>query len=152
MVSPRSTVVEFSTRIAGRGRIFAGRSGRCFLSTDVPRTARTTVGFVEVKDFSRAKHWGETGGTLGGKDKEIRVRTGKLRFQARRGRSATTGVFSKVRVENKGLNLAPQVGLEPTTLRLTATQVHQTAAGWTLANVPHALRYLANGCEFSGRR
>ena len=33
---------------------------------------------------------------------------------------ATNGVLSKRCVENKGLILAPQVGLEPTTLRLTA--------------------------------
>src|ERR1035437_1920907 len=36
------------------------------------------------------------------------------------GRSAANGVFSRGYVENKGLKLAPQVGLEPTTLRLTA--------------------------------
>src|ERR1017187_1344724 len=36
------------------------------------------------------------------------------------GRGSATGVFSRGCVENKGLILAPQVGLEPTTLRLTA--------------------------------
>jgi hypothetical protein len=30
------------------------------------------------------------------------------------------GAFSKTCVENEGVGLAPQVGLEPTTLRLTA--------------------------------
>ena len=36
------------------------------------------------------------------------------------GRGAATGVFCRACVETKGLVLAPQVGLEPTTLRLTA--------------------------------
>src|ERR1019366_207947 len=66
------------------------------------------------------KHWGETGGTLGDKDKEIRVRMGKFTKQPWCARGATTGVFSKRCVGNKGLRLAPQVGFEPTTLRLTA--------------------------------
>ena len=36
------------------------------------------------------------------------------------GRGAANGVFSTGYVETKGLKVAPQVGLEPTTLRLTA--------------------------------
>ena len=39
------------------------------------------------------------------------------------GRGAASGVFSRGYVETKGLILAPQVGLEPTTLRLTAEPV-----------------------------
>jgi hypothetical protein len=69
-----------------------------------------------------AKHWGETGGTPADKDKEIRVRTGKFKKRAWSARNAATGAFSKAYDETKGLNLAPQVGLEPTTLRLTAVE------------------------------
>ena len=65
-------------------------------------------------------NWGETGGTPPGKDEEIWVRMIKFTFHVRLGRAATTGVFCKGYVEKKGLKLAPQVGLEPTTLRLTA--------------------------------
>ena len=67
-----------------------------------------------------AKHWGETGGTPKDKDGEIRVRTGKLSNRPWLGRAAPTGVFCRGYVENKGDVLAPQVGFEPTTLRLTA--------------------------------
>ena len=67
-----------------------------------------------------AKHWGETGGTPKDKDGEIRVKMGKSGFQARLGRRAPTGVSARGCVETEGLDLAPQVGLEPTTLRLTA--------------------------------
>src|SRR5664280_1967372 len=45
---------------------------------------------------------------------------GKDFKKPRLGRGAATGVFSRGYVETKGLKLAPQVGLEPTTLRLTA--------------------------------
>ena len=45
---------------------------------------------------------------------------GKDRKQPWLGRSAATVVFSRGYVETKGLNLAPQVGLEATTLPLTA--------------------------------
>src|ERR1039457_7671984 len=45
---------------------------------------------------------------------------GKFTKQPGLGRGAATGVFTRGYVENKGVNLAPQVGLEPTTLRLTA--------------------------------
>src|SRR5271157_2766984 len=45
---------------------------------------------------------------------------GKFTKQPGLGRGAATGVFSMVCVEKEGLNMAPQVGLEPTTLRLTA--------------------------------
>ena len=72
---------------------------------------------------SCTEHWGETGGTLGDKDKEIRVRTGKFTKQPSPGHNATNGVFTKGYVGNKGLNLAPQVGFEPTTLRLTAERL-----------------------------
>ena len=61
-----------------------------------------------TEDF--AKHWGETGGTLGVKDGEIRVRMGNSQFEPRRRRTTTTGVFCRGYVENKGVNLAPQVG------------------------------------------
>ena len=67
-----------------------------------------------------ADHWGDFGGTPHGKDGEIRVRMGKFIKQPWLGRGWTTGVFSRRYVENKGLSLAPQVGFEPTTLRLTA--------------------------------
>jgi len=65
-------------------------------------------------------HWGDSGGTPADKDGEIRVRMGNSRFQPWLGRGAATGVFSRGCVETKGFELAPQVGLEPTTLRLTA--------------------------------
>ena len=45
---------------------------------------------------------------------------GNSRFQDPRGRNAATGASSMGCVGNKGFVLAPQVGLEPTTLRLTA--------------------------------
>jgi len=66
---------------------------------------------------------GTSGGTPRVKDQEIRVRTGNWRFgrQSRRGRA--NGDVSKTCVENAGVNLAPQVGFEPTTLRLTAQPV-----------------------------
>jgi hypothetical protein len=48
---------------------------------------------------------------------------GKFGFQPRLGRGATSGVLSKACIENKGFILAPQVGFEPTTLRLTAEQL-----------------------------
>src|ERR1019366_10053107 len=45
---------------------------------------------------------------------------GNSKFRSRSRRSATTGVFTRGYVEKEGLKLAPQVGFEPTTLRLTA--------------------------------
>lgn len=81
---------------------------------------------IELPKFLPAfsgKHWGDSEGTPADKDGEIRVRMGKSRFQARRGRDAATGVFSMGYVETKGDGLAPQVGFEPTALRLTADQV-----------------------------
>jgi hypothetical protein len=63
---------------------------------------------------------GTSGGTLRDKDEEIRVRMGKFGFQPRLGRSAPSGLLSSTCIENKGFILAPQVGFEPTTLRLTA--------------------------------
>jgi len=63
---------------------------------------------------------GKTGGTLGNTDEETRVRTGNLRWCAQPERGAPSGVSSNGCVENRELGLAPQVGLEPTTLRLTA--------------------------------
>src|ERR1035437_6356078 len=45
---------------------------------------------------------------------------GNSQFEPPHGRGATTGVFRRGYVEKEGLNLAPQVGFEPTTLRLTA--------------------------------
>ena len=40
------------------------------------------------------------------------------------GTRLANGVFCKGYVENTGLGLAPQVGFEPTTLRLTAEEFH----------------------------
>ena len=65
-------------------------------------------------------HWGETGGTPVSMDKEIRVNMGNSMKTPESGRTAVNGVSSNGCVENKGVILAPQVGLEPTTLRLTA--------------------------------
>jgi hypothetical protein len=45
---------------------------------------------------------------------------GKSKFQPWLGRSAATGVFCSGYVENKEVSLAPQVGFEPSTLRLAA--------------------------------
>ena len=65
-----------------------------------------------------------TGGTSGGtprdKDQEIRVRMGNSRFRLQSERERANGDVSKACVENTGFILAPQVGFEPTTLRLTA--------------------------------
>src|ERR1035441_2545564 len=47
--------------------------------------------------------------------------------------------------------MAPQVGLEPTTLRLTARRLHQNGGAYPVANNPQILRYLANGSQFSPR-
>jgi hypothetical protein len=56
----------------------------------------------------RRHNWGGTGGTPDGKDGEIWVRMGKFYFQPWVGRGATTGVFGRRYVENKGLELAPR--------------------------------------------
>ena len=48
---------------------------------------------------------------------------GNSKFEPPTGRGAATGVFCREYIEKKGLNLAPQVGFEPTTLRLTAEQL-----------------------------
>jgi hypothetical protein len=40
-------------------------------------------------------------------------------------------------------SLAPQVGLEPTTLRLTARSLHQNTSPWRITKRPHTLRYVA---------
>ena len=48
---------------------------------------------------------------------------GKSFFKQAVGRSGTTGVLCRRCVEKEGLRLAPQVGLEPTTLRLTAERL-----------------------------
>src|SRR3954447_14072097 len=45
---------------------------------------------------------------------------GNSEFQPASGHTTTTGVFCRGYVENTGVKLAPQVGFEPTTLRLTA--------------------------------
>src|ERR1035437_9487251 len=84
--------------------------------------ARRTMSVLrrDGRACSCTEHWGETGGTLGDKDKEIRVRMGKFTKQPWLGCGAATGAFSRGYVENKGDSLAPQVGFEPTTLRLTA--------------------------------
>jgi hypothetical protein len=59
------------------------------------------------------------GGLLGvprrDKDEEIRVRTGKFRFQPSLTHRTASRAFSKTCVENRGFMLAPQVGFEPTT-------------------------------------
>ena len=64
--------------------------------------------------------WGDSGGTPPDKDKEIRVKMGNSKFCSQLCPAALSGVFSRTCVEYKGLILAPQVGLEPTTTRLTA--------------------------------
>src|SRR5665213_2247041 len=63
---------------------------------------------------------GTSGGTLGAKDQEIRVRMGKFTFQPQLNHNTPNGVLCKACVEKKPVVLAPQVGFEPTTLRLTA--------------------------------
>ena len=54
---------------------------------------------------------------------------GNSKFWPAQGRGAATGVFSRGYVENKGLRVAPQVGFEPTTLRLTA-ETHPFYLNW----------------------
>jgi len=44
------------------------------------------------------------------------------------GRGAATGVFCRACVETKGLVLAPQVGLEPTTLRFNSRKAYSRLA------------------------
>ena len=51
---------------------------------------------------------------------------GNSHFEPPLGRGSATGVLSRGYVETKGDNLAPQVGFEPTTLRLTA----EVSRGW----------------------
>ena len=48
---------------------------------------------------------------------------GNSQFEPQHGRGSATGVFCKGYVETKGDVLAPQVGFEPTTLRLTAERL-----------------------------
>src|ERR1035438_9380988 len=48
---------------------------------------------------------------------------GNSKFEPPHGRGWTTGVLSRGYVENKGVSMAPQVGFEPTTLRLTASRL-----------------------------
>src|ERR1035437_10360517 len=67
------------------------------------------------------------------KDGEIRVRTSKFTKRPWLGRGAATGVFCSGYVENKGLQLAPQVGFEPTTLRLTASRLMLKNKGFMFA-------------------
>jgi hypothetical protein len=63
---------------------------------------------------------GKLGVPLGSWNRKFSVRTGKFTFVGAVKRGATKGVSSNGCVGNMGLSLAPQVGLEPTTLRLTA--------------------------------
>ena len=63
---------------------------------------------------------------------------------------AGTGVFSRGVLKRRDLVVAPQVGLEPTTLRLTARRLHQNKGVQLLAKGSHTSRYLANGSQFSG--
>jgi hypothetical protein len=97
--------------------------GQCGATAVRRRSCRPRAIPGPVARCASAKHWGDSGGTPEGKDGEIRVRMGKFKSQHQLGRGATTGVFGRVYVENKGLELAPQVGLEPTTLRLTAERL-----------------------------
>ena len=104
---------------------FHGRIGASLLFDQINRTRSATICWKRRRSgrtswLISAKHWGETGGTLGDKDKETRVRMGKLTLMRLRRRGATSGVMSISCVGNKEPILAPQVGLEPTTLRLTA--------------------------------
>jgi hypothetical protein len=105
-----------------------------------------------------------TGGTSGGtprdKDEEIRVRMGKFRFQSTPRQRAVNGVFTRTCVENRGFILAPQVGFEPTTLRLTAERLVGTSRckqkactfnmavlpeiGGTLGVPPETILYIGN--------
>ena len=91
------------------------------------RSATCNEAASEAAHGRLRERWGETGGTPRDKDKEIRVRTGNSRFKAVSRMSAPKRrVFYGV-VEYERLVLAPQVGLEPTTLRLTAESLHATA-------------------------
>jgi hypothetical protein len=79
------------------------------------------VGFVRKCLF--AKHWGDFGGTPEGKDGEIRVRTGKLKFQPWLWCGAANGAFCRGCVETTGLYLAPQGRLRKRCKRLTPMQI-----------------------------
>src|SRR4051812_11860931 len=58
---------------------------------------------------------------------------GNSSFEVRSGHAPAKGVFSMACVENEGVRLAPQVGFEPTTLRLTGARfrVFGRRASWS---------------------
>ena len=68
-------------------------------------------------------HWGDFGGPQRARMGKFGLRMGKLSKQPWPGRGMATGVFCRGYVENKGVNVAPQVGFEPTTLRLIAERL-----------------------------
>jgi hypothetical protein len=76
---------------------------------------------------------GETGGTPACTDGSIWVRMGNANFEPPRGRDAANHVFCRGYAENKGDILAPQVGFEPTTLRLTASRLMLKNKGFMFA-------------------
>ena len=110
-ISEGSTMIDAARSISRRrGKLAVQRAGGAAISlTSTPILERRIV-----------NHWGDFGGTPHGKDGEIRVRMGKFTKQSWPTRDAATYAFSKTCVGNKGVSLAPQVGFEPTTLRLTA--------------------------------
>jgi hypothetical protein len=76
---------------------------RCAHLAHVPSEARrlgpTMPGFGQrARPFCTehlGKHWGDSGGTLAVKDKEIRVRMGKFTKQPKLGHGATTSAFAR---------------------------------------------------------
>src|SRR5262249_132158 len=77
---------------------------------------------------------------------------GNSRCRRKHGADAANGALCRTCVGNRGLVLAPQVGFEPTTLRLTARQVHQNTGTYILTNGFFPFPYLTNPRHFSRPR
>ncbi len=105
--------------VARRG-FLGNRSEKSFSPTRRRFAIDTADNVGSVSCHGSSNDWGETGGTPTSKESEIRVRMGKPRLTQRVDQNAANGALSNTCAENKGLKLAPQVGFEPTTLRLTA--------------------------------
>jgi hypothetical protein len=93
-------------------RMLAG-SGRTLRARDLPLPGQSLASLGETTGGKLGVPWGS-------KDEKIWVRTGKCGIRPPCPRGSTTSVFSMECIETKGVEVAPQVGFEPTTLRLTA--------------------------------
>src|SRR5882724_12350650 len=99
-MSRRSLQTTADSPSKGEGRSLTALFAHLIRSRSGPTNGRSSLHV--------AKPLGETGGTLGVKDEEIRVRMGKPKFQSPRGRDTATGVLPMECVETKGVEVAPQ--------------------------------------------